>query len=107
MRKYFLLLTGSQIKKNLNRCPNTPSTQSLDQLQLGVWFKALLISVLFLEYLGKISFNRKMTQLDSDWSPWFNNMENFYTIFFQMFSCLKTGGIKIFGKLENIRFGGY
>ena len=62
MRKYWLL-TGSQIKKNLNRCPNTPSTQSCYQLQMGVWFKALLISVLFLEYLGKISFNRKMTQI--------------------------------------------
>ena len=106
MRKC-LLLMGSQIKKNLNRCPNTPSAQSHDQLQMGVWFKALLISLLFLEYLGKISFNRKMTQSHSDWSPWFDNLENFGTIFFECFNCLKIGGIKIFGKLGNIRFGGY
>lgn len=60
MRKC-LLLTGSQMKKNLNRCPNTPSTQSHNQLQMGVSFKALLTSVLFLEISRQISFNRKMT----------------------------------------------
>ena len=74
---------------------------------MGVWFKALLICALFLEHLGKISFNRKMTKLDSDWSPWFNNLENICMICFECFECLKIGGIKIFGKLENIRFGGY
>ena len=60
MRKC-LLLTGWQMKKNLNRCPNTPLTQSHNQLQMGVWFKALLISVLFLEISRQISFNQKMT----------------------------------------------
>ena len=48
-----------------------------------------------------------MTQLDSDWNPWFNNLEKFCSIFFKSFNRLKIGGIKIFGKLENIRFGGY
>ena len=63
------------------------------------------ISVPFLKYLAKISFNRKMTRLVC--SPWFNNFpRNDFWMIFRMFLLQKNwgggggGGIEKFGKYE-------
>ena len=69
-------------------CPNwTPNL-------FWVWLKAFFfspISVPFLKYLAKISFNRKMTRLVC--SPWFNNFpRNDFWMIFRMFLMQKNWG---------------